>query len=71
VREVYRVVKESRAAAALPTGTDDPLRFGIKAIRQSLEQLNTYAVRQKLIPRAFSVDELFADAARILGPAAE
>src|SRR6266550_6653216 len=71
VREVYRVLKESRAAAALPTGADDPLRFGIKAIRQSLEQLNEYAVRQKLIPRSFSADELFADAARILGPAAE
>jgi 4,5-dihydroxyphthalate decarboxylase len=71
VREVYRVLKESRAAAALPTGADDPLRFGIKTIRQSLEQLSEYAVRQKLIPRSFSADELFADAARILGPAAE
>jgi 4,5-dihydroxyphthalate decarboxylase len=71
VREVYRVLKESRAAAALPTGADDPLRFGIGAIRQSLEQLSDYAVSQKLIPRGFSADELFADAARILGPAAE
>jgi 4,5-dihydroxyphthalate decarboxylase len=71
VREVYRVLKAGRAAAAIPTGADDPLRFGIKAIRQSLEQLNEYAVRQRLIPRAFSADELFADAARILGPAGE
>jgi 4,5-dihydroxyphthalate decarboxylase len=71
VREVYRVLKESRAAAALPTGADDPLRFGIGAIRQSLEQLSAYAAAQKLIPRAFSADELFADAARILGSAAE
>jgi len=71
VREVYRVLKESRAAASLPAGADDPLRFGIGAIRQSLEQLNSYAVAQKLIPRAFSADELFADAARILGTAAE
>ena len=71
VREVYRVLKESREAAALPTGADDPLRFGIGAIRQSLEQIVANAVAQKLIPRAFSVDELFADAARILGPAAE
>jgi 4,5-dihydroxyphthalate decarboxylase len=67
VREVYRVVKESRAAAPLPTGADDPLRFGISAIRQSLEQINTYAVEQKLIPRAFSADELFEESARILG----
>lgn len=70
VREVYRVLKESRAAAGLPTGADDPLRFGIAAIRQSLEQINAYAVEQKLIPRAFSADELFEDAQRILGPAA-
>lgn len=70
VREVYRVLKESRAAAALPTGADDPLRFGISAIRQSLEQINAYAVEQKLIPRAYSADELFEDAGRILGAAA-
>ena len=71
VREVYRVLKESRAAATLPAGADDPLRFGSNAIRQSLEQLNEYAMQQKLIPRAFSADELFADVAHILGPAAE
>jgi 4,5-dihydroxyphthalate decarboxylase len=69
VREVYRVLKESRAAATgIPAGADDPLRFGIRAVRQSLEQINAYAMEQKLIPRAFSADELFADAARILGP---
>src|SRR4029077_13306378 len=65
VREVYRVLKESRAAAALPAGADAPLPFVIKPIRHSLEQLNTYAVQQKLIPRAVSADELFAEAARI------
>lgn len=70
VREVYRVLKESRAAASLPTGADDPLRFGIAAIRRSLEQINAYAVEQKLIPRAFSADELFEEAHRVLGPTA-
>jgi 4,5-dihydroxyphthalate decarboxylase len=69
VREVYRVLKESRAAASLPTGAEDPLRFGIAAIRQSLEQINAYAVEQKLIPRAFSADELFEESGRILGAA--
>jgi 4,5-dihydroxyphthalate decarboxylase len=71
VREVYRVLKESRAAAALPTGADDPLRFGIEAIRGSLDQIATRAFRQRLIPRRPSVDELFADAARVLGAVAE
>ena len=70
VREVYRLLKESRAAAQLPTGPDDPLRFGTRAIRQSLEQINAYAVEQKLIPRALSADELFEEASRILGAAA-
>ena len=71
VREVYRMLKESRAAASLPTGDDDPLRFGFSAIRQSLEQLIAYARNQKLICRTFSADELFADTANILGAACE
>jgi len=70
VREVYRVLEESRATAALPTGADNPLRFGIGAVRGSLDQIITYAFRQGLIPRRPAVDELFADAARILGAAA-
>ena len=71
VREVYGLLKESRAAAALPEGADDPLRFGIGAIRRSLELMASYAFDQGLISRCPAVDELFADAARILGTAAE
>ena len=71
VREVYRVLKESREEAALPAGDDDPLRFGIAAIRRSLEHISTCAFQQRLIPRCPSVDELFADARRILGAVAE
>ena len=71
VREVYRVLKESRAAAVLPTGTDDPVRFGTRANRQSLEQIVSYAYDQGLISRRFTAEELFADAVRILGAAAE
>jgi 4,5-dihydroxyphthalate decarboxylase len=70
VREVYRLLKESRAAAALPTGADDPLRFGVSATRQSLEQIITYSHQQGLLSRRPSVDEVFADALRILGTAA-
>ena len=71
VREVYRLLKESRAAAALPTGADDPLRFGISGTRRSLEQIITYSHQQHLLSRRPSVDEVFADAVRILGAAAE
>jgi 4,5-dihydroxyphthalate decarboxylase len=71
VREVYRVLKESRyAAKEIPAGAEDPLRFGISAVRASLEQIVAFAVRQRLIPRAFTADELFAPAAEILGDAA-
>ena len=70
VREVYRLLSESRAEAALPTGPDDPLRIGIGANRRSLEQIAAYAFQQGLISRAPAADELFADAARVLGAAA-
>ncbi|MSP93943.1 MAG: hypothetical protein EXR00_01630 [Alphaproteobacteria bacterium] len=70
VREVYRVLKESPAAAKeLATGAEDPLRFGIGAVSQSLDQIIAYALDQGLIPRKLSAEELFADAARILGAA--
>jgi 4,5-dihydroxyphthalate decarboxylase len=71
VREVYRLLKESRAAAALPDGADDPLRFGVDAIRQSLDHVIAYAWQQGLISRPPTADDVFADAMRILGPAAE
>jgi 4,5-dihydroxyphthalate decarboxylase len=68
VRELYRMLKDARAASGIPAGAEDPLRFGIAATSRSLEQLTAYAFDQKLIARKFSAEELFADAARILGP---
>ena len=70
LREVYRLLRESRAAAAVPTGPDDPLRFGVDATRRSLEQVIAYSHQQGLISRPPTVDELFADAVRILGTSA-
>ena len=68
VKEIYRMLRESRRAA--PPAADnsllDPWRFGIEANRQSLEVMIDYCVRQKLIPRRFSVDELFDDSVRAL-----
>ena len=74
VREVYRVLRESRAAATLPrfdSGLDDPLRFGVAATRSSLQQVVAYAFQQGLITRRPTADELFADAVRVLGPEAD
>lgn len=69
VKEVYRMLLESRRAAQPPVadnGLLDPWRFGIEANRKSLEIIIDYSFRQKLIPRKFSVDELFDDVTRVL-----
>jgi len=69
VREVYRMLLESRRAVPPPADGSalDPWRFGIEANRASLKIIIDYSFRQKLIPRLFSVDELFDDCARALG----
>jgi 4,5-dihydroxyphthalate decarboxylase len=64
VREVYRMLSESKGKV---TAADpDPVPFGVEPIRKSLELIIRYAAQQNLIPRAFSVDELFDDAMRVL-----
>ena len=67
VREVYRMLKESKRAAGLPEpGAIDFHPFGVEACRPALEMIIDYAVQQKLIPRRFDVDELFDDTTRAL-----
>ena len=65
IREVYRLLKES-AAAAPPSKNPGALRFGVEAVRKSLETIIGYSERQGLIPRRFTVDELFNDVTRSL-----
>lgn len=64
VREVYRMLKESTAASS--SNGAGALRFGVEAVRKSLETIIRYSERQGLIPRRFSVDELFNDVTRSL-----
>jgi 4,5-dihydroxyphthalate decarboxylase len=60
VREVHRLLCESAAAApAAP-------RFTADEMRRSLQMITHYVAQQKLIPREFSVDELFNDVTRAL-----
>jgi 4,5-dihydroxyphthalate decarboxylase len=67
VREVYRMLKESKRAAGLPEpGAIDFHPFGVEACRPALEMIISYAVQQKLIPRPFEVDDLFDDTTRAL-----
>ena len=68
VREVYRLFREAKKASFAETGIPelDPLRFGIEANRRSLETVIDFAFKQRLLPRRFTVDELFMDAMRAL-----
>jgi 4,5-dihydroxyphthalate decarboxylase len=69
VKEIYRLLQESKRAARLPTdGTpEDPVRFGIEPNRKALEVIIDMCVEQKLIARRFTVDELFQDTRQMLG----
>jgi len=55
VREVHRLLAESARASSAS------LRFSSDEMRRSLELITQYTAQQGLIPRAFSVDELFDD----------
>lgn len=67
VREVFRLLHDSKRAAGLPdSGELDPYRFGVEACRADLEIIIDFCLRQKLIPRKMSVDELFDDTTRPL-----
>jgi 4,5-dihydroxyphthalate decarboxylase len=68
VNEIYRMLRDSRRAVGPPPDNSvlDPWRFGVEANRRSLEIIIDYSFRQKLIPRVFSVDELFDDRTRAL-----
>lgn len=60
VREIYRMIKESRALAPESAlQTLPPL--GLEANRKGLEMAIDWSFEQKIIPRKFSVDELFDD----------
>ena len=71
VRELYRMLKASRDASGINAGEDNPLCFGFSAVSPSVQQVASYALDQKLIPRMLTPAELFADARRILGPDGE
>jgi 4,5-dihydroxyphthalate decarboxylase len=60
VREVHRLIKESAdASPAAP-------HFSADEMRRSLELIIRYTAEQRLIPRAYAVDELFDDVTRAL-----
>jgi 4,5-dihydroxyphthalate decarboxylase len=67
VREIYRLLLESKKAAKLPKpGEVDVNPFGLESNRRNLEVVIETVYRQRMIPKRFSVDELFDDVTRAL-----
>jgi 4,5-dihydroxyphthalate decarboxylase len=65
VREIYRLLVESKRAAGLPRpGELDLNPFGVEANRRNLEVAIDCCHRQGLIQRPYTVDELFDDTTR-------
>jgi 4,5-dihydroxyphthalate decarboxylase len=61
VREISRMLRDSAALA--PSSP----KFSADEMRRSLRLITQYTAQQGLIPRAFTVDELFDDVTRTLG----
>jgi 4,5-dihydroxyphthalate decarboxylase len=67
VREVFRMLLESKKAAGLPKpGTIDTIPYGFSALKPALDLMSSYALEMKIIPRRYSVEELFDDTTRAL-----
>lgn len=65
VKEIYRVLSESKNAMGAPAGMDlNP--FGFERNRKALEVVIDQVYRQGLIPRRFAVEELFDKTTREL-----
>ncbi len=68
VREIYRLLGESKKAAKLPKpGEVDVHPFGVEANRRNLEVVIDTVYRQGMIPKRFGVDELFDGVTHALG----
>jgi 4,5-dihydroxyphthalate decarboxylase len=66
VKEIYRVITESRAlASAKDLETIPPL--GVEANRKGIQMAIDWSFEQKIIPRRLSVDELFDPVTAALG----
>jgi 4,5-dihydroxyphthalate decarboxylase len=64
VAEIFRMLKETKAAMAPSPDGIDFHPFGLEALRKPLDMMIQYSVEQKIIPRSFSVEQLFDDSTR-------
>ncbi len=68
VRDIYRMLKESKAAANEPMPEDgfDKRPIGISKVRRNFEIAAQYAWQQRTIAKELKVDELFDATTRAL-----
>ena len=67
VREVYRLLREAKRLALPPApGELDMTPIGLEANRRNLEIAIEYVYQQRLIPKRYTVDEIFDDITRKL-----
>src|ERR1700760_3281428 len=68
VEEIFRLFKAARDLdTTAPKGALDPYRFGVEPNRAALERVIDYSLRQQMITKKVTVDELFDDFTRKLG----
>jgi 4,5-dihydroxyphthalate decarboxylase len=63
VAEIYRLLQETRRLAPPPADGIDFFPFGLEPNRKPLELMVQYSLEQQIIPRSFTVEELFEGAA--------
>ncbi len=66
VREIYRMIVDSNAAAP-EAARKDVAPFGLEANRKAIQTAIDWSLEQNIIPRRLEVDELFDDVTRVLG----
>ena len=68
LEEIFRVFKAARDLdTTAPKGALDPYRFGVEANRAALERVIDYSLKQQMITKKVTVDDLFDDFTRKLG----
>jgi 4,5-dihydroxyphthalate decarboxylase len=68
VREIYRLLKESKAAANLPAPKDgiDTRPIGISAMKRNFEVAAQYSWQQRTVPRELRIEDLLDATTRTL-----
>ena len=67
VREIYRMLRDSKKSAGLPkTGSIDFAPFGFDHVKTALDLMSSYCLEMKLVPKRYSVEELFDDTTRAM-----